>query len=141
MEKMTAEERREFLSQGTRTAKLTTVRKDGSPHIAPVWFVLNGDEIIFTTGEDTVKGQNLAHDPRIALCVDDETPPFAFVIIEGTVKLQSNAPDLLYWATQIAQRYMGPALAEAYGLRNAVPGEYLVRVISEKIIARKGISD
>jgi len=40
---------REFISKGTLTGKLATVRKDGRPHVTPVWFVLDGDEIVFTT--------------------------------------------------------------------------------------------
>jgi nitroimidazol reductase NimA-like FMN-containing flavoprotein (pyridoxamine 5'-phosphate oxidase superfamily) len=43
MAKMTIEEIRRFLSHGTFTGKLATVRKNGSPHVAPVWFVLDED--------------------------------------------------------------------------------------------------
>ena len=68
---------------GTRTAKLATVRADGRPHVAPVWFDLDGDEIVFTTGKDSVKGKNILRDPRVMISVDDENPPFAFVFIEG----------------------------------------------------------
>ncbi|EDY43308.2 pyridoxamine 5-phosphate oxidase, FMN-binding protein, partial [Streptomyces sp. SPB074] len=82
--KMTDEEWRAFVSEGTRTAKLATVRADGSPHIAPIWFVLDGSDLVFNTGERTVKGRNLARDGRVALCVDDERPPFSFVTIEGS---------------------------------------------------------
>ena len=140
-EKMTPEEQRAFLSAGTRTAKLATVGADGRPHVAPIWFVLDGDTVIFTTGESTVKGRNLRRDPRVALSVDDETPPFAFVLIEGTAEPAADAPEMLEWATRIAARYMGAARADAYGRRNAVPGELLVRVRPTKIIAEKGNSN
>ena len=73
---MLSDEQKAFLLHGTRTGKLATVRKDGSPHVAPIWFVLDGDTLIFNTGEDTVKGASIRRDPRIALCVDDETPPW-----------------------------------------------------------------
>ena len=46
---MSDEERRAFLSAGTRTGILSTVRRDGRPHAAPIWFVLDGDDIVFTT--------------------------------------------------------------------------------------------
>jgi PPOX class probable F420-dependent enzyme len=138
---MTADERRRFLSEGTRTMKVATVRADGQPHVVPVWFVLDGDTVVFTTGEDTLKGRHLRRDPRVALCVDEETPPFAFVLIEGTAELIRNAPDLLDWATRIAHRYMGAEQAAAYGKRNAVDSELLVRVAPTKIIALAGISD
>ena len=55
--------------------------------------------------------------------------------------MTADDPDLLYWATRIGGRYMGAELAESYGRRNAVPGELLVRVTPEKIVARKNIAD
>jgi nitroimidazol reductase NimA-like FMN-containing flavoprotein (pyridoxamine 5'-phosphate oxidase superfamily) len=42
---------REVLAAGTHTGKLATVRANGSPHVAPVWFVLDGDDLVFTTGQ------------------------------------------------------------------------------------------
>ncbi len=141
MEEMTPEERREFLLGKPRTAKVATVRPDGTPHIAPVWFTLDGDDVIFTTWHTTVKAHNLAENPHVALVVDDENLPYAYVLIEGEAKVDKRAPDLLDWTTKLARRYMGADLAESYGRRNGVEGEYLVRVHPTKIIANKGIAD
>jgi PPOX class probable F420-dependent enzyme len=139
---MTPDEWRAFLLLGTRTAKLATVRPDGRPHVAPVWFDLDGDQLVFTTGKDSVKGKNLLRNPRVMLSVDDEHPPFAFVLIEGVAQASEPSPDaLLPWTTQIARRYMGADQAEAYGRRNAVEGELLVRVSLGKVIAQKGVAD
>lgn len=124
-----------------RTAKLATVRADGRPHVAPIWFDLDGEDLLFTTGESTVKGRNIRRDPRVSLCVDDEEPPFAFVIVEGEAEIVDDPEELLRWATRIGGRYMGEELAEAYGRRNAVPGELLVRVAPTRVVARKNISD
>jgi PPOX class probable F420-dependent enzyme len=124
---------RAFLLSGTRTGKLATVRADGRPHIAPIWFVLDGDTIVFNTGLTTVKGTNMRRDARICLCVDDENPPFAYVQIEGIAEMSEEQGELVDWATRIAGRYMGEALAESYGKRNGVPGEMLVRVTPTKV--------
>ena len=132
---------RAFLLSGTRTINVATARADGRPHVAPVWFVLDGDTIVFTTWHTTVKATNIRHDPRVCLCVDDSTPPFAYVQIEGSAQLSAEPDPLLYWATQIAGRYMGEALAETYGKRNGVAGELLVRVTPTKIIFEKNIAD
>lgn len=140
MQEMTKDESRGFLLAQTRTAKLATVRADGRPHVAPVWFDLDDDTVIFTTGETTVKAKNMSHEPRVILCVDDDESPFAFVLIEGTATMTADDPDLLYWATRIGGRYMGMELAEAYGERNAVKGDLLVRVTPSRVIARKNIS-
>ena len=141
MQTMTSEEIRAFLLEGTRTAALATVRADGRPHVAPVWFTLDGDDLLFNTGEGTVKGANLRRNARVALMVDDEEPPFAFVSIEGNVTLSDDLDVMRHWATRIAARYMGDDRAETYGKRNAVPGELLVRVTTTKIVAFKGVAD
>ncbi|MEV0961687.1 MULTISPECIES: PPOX class F420-dependent oxidoreductase [unclassified Streptomyces] len=139
--KMSQDEWRAFLSHGTRTAKLSTVRADGGPHIAPVWFLLDGDHVVFTTGRETVKGRNLARDGRIALCVDDDRPPFSFVVVQGRAELGEDMVQLRHWATRIAARYMGEDRAEEYGARNGVPGELLVRVRVDKVQALAGVAD
>jgi len=137
---MTPEERRAFLLHGTRTAKVATASKDGQPHVMPVWFVLDGDEIVFNTALDTVKGRHLRRDPRIALLVDDETPPFAFVHVRGRVELSEDPEELLRVATAIAARYMGGDRAEEFGRRNAVPGELVVRVTPERVFTMTDIA-
>jgi PPOX class probable F420-dependent enzyme len=141
MRTMSPDERRRFLSERPRTMKVATVRPDGRPHVAPVWFALDGDDVIFTTGENTVKGTNLRRDPRVCLCVDDDMPPFAYVQIDGVATLTDDLPALLHWATIIGGRYMGIDHADAFGRRNAVPGELLVRVTPTRILARAGIAD
>ncbi len=140
METMTPAETRAFLLDTARTGKLATVRQDGRPHVAPIWFDLDGDDLIFTTWHESVKAKNLRHEARVSLCVDDETPPFAFVIIEGTVTISEEPAALKAWATRIGGRYMGQDQADAYGQRNGVPGEWLVRLTPTKIIAKKNIA-
>ncbi len=141
MHRMTAAEYKAFLMEGTRTGKLATTRADGRPHVVPIWFVLDGDTLLFTTGAATVKGHNMQRDPRVCITVDDENPPYSFVMIEGNVSLSSEMDTLLHWATQIGGRYMGADQAEAFGRRNAVAGELLVRVTPTNIVAAKNIAD
>ncbi len=141
MATMTHEEWRAFMSAGTRTGKLATVRRDGHPHVTPVWFVLDGDDVLFNTGASSVKGRALRRDGRASLCVDNETPPFAFVLVEGTVTLSEDPAELLRWATVIGGRYMGADRAEEFGRRNAVPGELLVRLTPTKVIAQRDLAD
>jgi PPOX class probable F420-dependent enzyme len=142
MKTMTPEEYKRFMLGTARTGKLATVREDGRPHVAPIWFDMDGDVIVFNTGETTVKGKNIRRDGRVSLCVDDDRPPFAFVIVDGLAEVATPTPeDLLHWATRIAGRYMGPDLAESYGKRNAVPGELLIRLTPTRVNAQTGLSD
>ncbi|WP_432149589.1 PPOX class F420-dependent oxidoreductase [Streptomyces sp. bgisy029] len=138
---MTDEEWRAFLSEGTRTAKVSTVRADGSPHVAPVWFLLDGDSLVFNTGKKSVKGRNLERDGRVSVCVDDDRPPYAFTVVQGHAELSEDPEELLRWATRIAGRYVGPEAAEEFGRRNGVAGELVVRVRIDKVIALADMAD
>ena len=138
---MTDEERRAFLLSPVRAAVLATVRADGRPHAAPVWFDLDGDDIVFNTGADTVKGRNLARDPRLTLCVQDDQPPFSFVVLEGTAELIDDLDEVAHWAARLGGRYMGADRAAEYGERNGVAGELVVRMRVDRSIAAKDVSD
>ncbi|WP_405622495.1 PPOX class F420-dependent oxidoreductase [Streptomyces sp. NBC_00076] len=140
-ENMTDTEWREFVSHGTRTEKLSTVRADGRPHIAPIWFLLDGNEVVFNTGKTTVKGRNLARDGRVALCVDDDRPPFDYVVLQGRARVIEELDEVRHWAGRIGARYMGEERAEEFGARNGVPGELLVRVTIDKVLAQRAVAD
>jgi PPOX class probable F420-dependent enzyme len=131
----------EFLSEGTRTAMLGYLAADGRPLIAPVWFIVEGGELVFNTGARTAKGRALARDSRVVICVDDPHPPFSFVQVQGVARAEENAPDLLDVATRIGARYMGAERAEEFGRRNAAPGELVVRVQPTKVNAMFGVTD
>jgi PPOX class probable F420-dependent enzyme len=146
---MTEAEVRAFLTgDPPHTGKLATVRADGSPHVAPIWYTVDDRpgqgsmsmSILFTTGATTSKGRALQRDPRVALCVDDERPPFSFVIVHGTVTLSDDVEELRRWATIIGGRYMGSERAEEYGARNAVSGELLARITPTKVISERDVA-
>jgi PPOX class probable F420-dependent enzyme len=142
MPAMTEDEAYAFIeARPARTAKLATVRKDGAPHVAPIWVALDGRDLMFTTGRTTLKGHGLRRDPRVSLCFDDDRPPFSFVIVEATVTITEDPDRLLAWSTVIAGRYMGDDRAEEYGRRNGVPGELLVRATPIRIVAARDIAD
>jgi PPOX class probable F420-dependent enzyme len=147
MAEMSTKEIRKFLVQGTLTGKLATVKKDGSPHVVPIWFILDdidddtSVDIIFTTGSTSVKARNIRLNNRVSICIDDQTPPFSFVTVYGVAEIQQfNRNELLKWATKIAERYMGKDNAESYGNRNSTEGELLVRIKSLNIVAEKNIA-
>ena len=148
MPEMSKREIRRFLMMGTFTGKLATVKKDGSPHIVPIWFVLESRnksggifDIIFTTDNTSIKARNIQRNNRVSICVDDQTPPFSFVIVNGTAKTYNIERDELFRiARKIALRYVGKDKAEDYGRRNSTVGEVLVRIKPTKIIAAKDIA-
>jgi len=134
---MSPQEVRSFLDEGARTAALATVDADGAPHVVPVWFVRDGDDLVITTMSSSVKARNMAHSPRVALTVDEERMPLSFVTVRGTATLITNPSDLLAWTTRMAHRYV-PDDAEEVGRRNAAIDDMIVRIRLEKVV---GIAD
>ena len=139
---MTEDEIKDFLLQGTFTGKLGTINKDGTPHVVPIWYTVDGeDNIIFNTGDKSVKAKNIRRHNRVRLCVDDQTPLFSFVTIDGIAEIISNEPSEVYkWAKIIAARYMGYNMSEEYGRRNSAEGELLVKIKPTRVIGEKNIA-
>ena len=139
---MTEDEIKDFLLQGTFTGKLGTINKDGTPHVVPIWYTVDGeDNIIFNTGDKSVKAKNIRRDNRVRLCVDDQIPLFSFVTIDGIAEIISNEPSEVYkWAKIIAARYMGYNKSEEYGRRNSAEGELLVKIKPIRVTGEKNIA-
>ena len=149
MTEMSKAEIGRFLMRGTFTGKLATVKKDGSSHVVPIWFVLDDNSnsrgkignIIFTTDSTSVKANNIQRDNRVSICIDDQIPPFSFITIFGTAKIYPyKQKEVFKWAKKIAQRYMGKKNAEAYGRRNSTEGAVLVQIKPTRILAEKDIA-
>jgi PPOX class probable F420-dependent enzyme len=140
---MDPDEVRSFLSgEPPRPGVLATTRRDGRPHVAPVWYVLDDDgSIVFTTGAATVKGRTLLRTGWAAMTVDDDRPPFAFVTVAGPVTISDDLDEVSAWAARIGGRYMGADRADEYGDRNGVVGELLVRLTPESVVSARDIAD
>ena len=74
---------RAFL-QEPRFGVLATVGTTGAPRQTVIWFLLEGDEILFNTARGDRKPQHLARDPRVSLVVEDG---YRYVGVSGTVRL------------------------------------------------------
>ena len=137
---MSREEAHAFLRAGARTAAVATTRADGSPHVVPVWFIVDGDALVFTCAGASVKARNLARDPRIAMSVDDDAFPYAFATVSGRAEIVERPDDFLAWTTRIALRYVGAARADEYGRRDAELDDWLVRVPMQRVFAQAEIA-
>jgi len=104
---MTSEKIRSFLQEAPRTRRLATTCEDGCPHVATIWFVVDGDDIVFTTWHESVKGRNLERTAFAALSVDDPNPPFSFVALEGPVTIINDSKQGHHWVSVIGGRSMG----------------------------------
>lgn len=132
---MSDDERRAFLLAPGRTGHLATTRADGRAHVAPIWFTLDGDDVVFNTAADSVKGRNLQRTGRAALSVDLPVHPYGFVHLEGPVMLEEDPDVYREWTRTISARYVPYNEVDSYTERNAVPGELLGRLHPETTVA------
>jgi PPOX class probable F420-dependent enzyme len=84
---------------------VTTVRKDGQPQTHPVWFVLDGDEILVWS----INGkriENLATNDKVSAHVSDDGRGSKVLTIEATAKVdESRGPAQKH--AKYVDRYQG----------------------------------
>jgi len=117
MPKLTSTERDEFLDTRGILMRIACVRPDGSPLVTPIWFIHHEASIFFTPRAQSEWFACLKHDPRVALCIDEQLLPYRKVILEGTAELQYDLGFDDEWRDlyrKIAGRYIPPAAAEDY---------------------------
>jgi PPOX class probable F420-dependent enzyme len=139
MTTMTDTEWRSFVTAGTRLAHVALTRADGRPHVTPVCFILDGDELAFALSPGSVKGKSLARDRRIAVCVSDERQPYGFVAIEGHARTSAEPDRITHVATGIAGRYYPTQPAADVAESFVREGFTAVHVSISNVIARSGL--
>ena len=92
---------RDFLHE-VRFAVLGTTNPNGSAHLTVMWYVLEGDEIMFNTAQGRRKPENLARDARASLIVPDE---YRFVRVEGAVRAYDDQAAAQADIRKLALRY------------------------------------
>lgn len=96
---------REFLAKPW-IARLATISADGSPHVVPLWYMMDGDDVIITSERKTGKVANLLRDPRAALNVGGEPGQGPAYLLRGPVTITDD-PDHA-WLTKMTHHYEGP---------------------------------
>ncbi len=110
-------------------AFLSTLMKDGSPQVSPVWVDIDGDEILVNTAEGRVKQKNVSRDPRVGISVADSSNPYTMVTIQGKVTEQvtegaNNHIDLM------SKKYLG---VDKYPFAMQGEKRVLLRIKPEKV--------
>ncbi len=93
----------EAFLNGVYFGKIATVRKDGSPHVTPIWYMLDEGKLIVNTTTDRVKYRNIKRDPRVSFLVDDGYP---YIMIQGKARIATER-DALKDIESLAIRYTG----------------------------------
>ena len=97
------EAQRTFL-EAARFGALATVEPDGSAHQTVMWYLLDGDEIMFNTARGRRKPDNLARDPRVSMLVFDA---YSFVRVSGRARETATRDIALTDIHRLAVRYDG----------------------------------
>ena len=139
MSTMTDDEWRSFVTAGTRLAHIGLARADGRPHVTPVCFILDGDELAFVLSPGSVKGKSLARDRRVAVCVSDERQPYGFVTVEGQARISAEPDQVKHVGAGIAERYYPAQPAAEVAEAFVREGFTAVRISIANVIARAGL--
>lgn len=104
-------EQRAFLEE-RHFAALGTINASGAPHLTIMWYLLDGDEIVFNTKAGRAKESNLARDPRVSLLVYDDDG-YKYMRIDGRVRTITD-PEIAHRdIARLAVRYSGEEKAKA----------------------------
>jgi PPOX class probable F420-dependent enzyme len=99
---------RAFL-EGPHFAVLATVAGSGAPRQTVMWYLIDGDEILFNTKRGRFKQRDLERDPRVSLCVADG---YRYVTIRGAVRVSDDPAVTQADIKRLATRYYGPEKAQ-----------------------------
>ena len=117
--------------QGPYTGVLTTLFADGSPQSTPLWFLLDGDDILFSTTAGKQKLRNIARDSRATFAVYNPTNDMSYVEVRGTIVVTEDLT--AYTRDRIVQKH-GYADGSAFD----APGtqRFTLRLTPTKITGR-----
>ena len=91
-----------------------TLRRNGSPHVVPVWYRWDGESVHIWSDEERAWVRNVEHDPRVAFSVQEVVPPFAAVVMHGRAEFTTQDPEVSQEIRRITRRYLPEAEVDGY---------------------------
>lgn len=110
---MTIEEREAFLAD-LHVGILSIARDGKGPLSLPIWYQYADGEVTIGIADSSVKAKLLKRHGRATLTVQNETPPYQYVMVEGPVTIDKNPESV----QEMATRYLGPELGAWYAEQN-----------------------
>jgi PPOX class probable F420-dependent enzyme len=111
-------------------AHVATLGADGSPHVTPVWVLLDGDDIVINTALGRAKARDLAADPRVAISITDPDNPYVAVAVRGTVTtFTTDGADAVI--DEMAKKYLD---VDTYPMRREGEVRVTVRIRPDRIV-------
>jgi PPOX class probable F420-dependent enzyme len=131
MSQLLLSERQQRFVAKPRIARLATTRPDVAPHVAPVWYRFEDGAFLVLTERGSAKHRNIERDPRVVLCIDDETPPYHTVLVRGRCSVEEPRGDA--WRLALAVHYLGEERGRRYVESTGAEDSVLLRIVPERI--------
>jgi PPOX class probable F420-dependent enzyme len=132
-EKLTDPRIREFF-EGKNFAFLSSLMKDGSPHVTPTWVDIEDDDILINTALGRIKQTNISRDPRIALSIIDQDNQYEMVTVRGKVTEQITGGVAEKHIDKLATKYIN---LDKYPRRSKKEQRVILKIKPEKIFHMK----
>ncbi len=84
---------------------VSTIRPDGTPHMTPVWHLVDDGDVVIAIGDSSVKARNVRANPKAALCVVTDETPQRWGLSSGNARLSTEGVD--EFVRDISVHYMG----------------------------------
>jgi nitroimidazol reductase NimA-like FMN-containing flavoprotein (pyridoxamine 5'-phosphate oxidase superfamily) len=117
MPKLTEQEQMAFLAERGHLARIATVASNGAPSVVPVWFIFEGGKILITPRKHSAFYQNIKHEPRVAITIDEDTGRYRKVLFQGKTEVLFEVGEDRKWDDvyrRIACRYIDETAADFY---------------------------
>jgi PPOX class probable F420-dependent enzyme len=132
-EKLTDPRIRKFF-EGKNFAFLSSLMKDGSPHVTPTWVDIEDDNILINTALGRIKQTNISRDPRIALSIIDQDNQYEMVTVRGKVTEQITGDVAEKHIDKLARKYIK---LDKYPRRSKSEQRVILKIKPEKIFHMK----
>ena len=130
----TLDDRQIRFVQKPRIGRLITIGRDGTPHVAPIWYRYEDGAFLILTGGESRKVNNIRRDARIVLCIDDEQPPYHYVIARGAATIEPVLGEA--WRLALAVHYLGEESGRRYVESTDDSNAVLIRLLPDSYSTR-----
>src|SRR5258708_26921617 len=130
---MSQEEREAFLAEARVGVLAVASSGEGAPMLTPIWYSYEpGGDVLMTTSGDSAKTALLRAAATASLCVQTETAPYKYVVVEGAVSVSDGVESV--WRRGVAQHYLGNELGDMYAdaTMESEPTAVTVRLTPER---------
>lgn len=121
------------LLEGKNLLYITTINKDGSPQITPVWVDTDGQHVLVNTAVGRVKQRNVTRDPRVSLAINTPADFYDVALIRGRVIEQITGPMADKHIDKLAKKYLDK---DTYPWRNPKDKRVILKIQTERVISK-----